>query len=800
MATVNSIFKNSAKIVNQGLTYAASNSEKAAANPLYINTEVSYTDNKFGETSIHLKAAIDQDLTNEYIKLLTQTESSAILSKYSKEITTTIGQPVDAFALHNLFNKANAVLNTLHKHGSNNAVRALNDFTKKLNTIYKAFQEQRAHADLEIQHAISKVNELLAIIREGNQVLLENQHKKDEQRYVDTQKRIWEATVELAKYFAISTRTVEDGTQEINIVTDKEIYNLVGRSTATEFFYKSDGISRINADEPFNNIVMRKLGRVEKNLYAVDDFVVVSSGRNSSDTIYKIKGGILGGLLEARDVMLPEIIKKINSIAEHLMRRVNTMHNDLTAPTGSSVLVGSKSFNLDTTIATQGKALIALINEQGKPLKYEDSNFIPLELDMAELDYGTGRVNVQSILTKINNYFSVENQRVEVSGIYDVKLVSKTDNIMLGNTLQLGVEVTNSMQDSETGIKITNLKVRNSVGTEIRSSVSNNVFHMIPADSRQKAVNGLSINIDNGFDSTGAAILNLHYPYTVEMVLETQSEKDSEPVFTKVIYEVEDPVLYTNDVNGILGKSFSVKQVLPARSGDTKFGQLKTTNMTNTIQASLVGSDGNNIINADTSGFLELRTNSEKYRIAILQVDKKMSGQASNMEEKMTAGFSEFFGLNDFFRFRDVTKLQNYQNAARDIAVREDILKNPKLFAYSVLNLYRKDGESSDIVSSYEVPIANYKIEKLWPDVAIKISDDIGNLIFDAASRTRDLNSSQQNYKSIQEYIEASLNSTQGVADNQPKLDLFLLAKRQEAAAASFACTQKLWEVFIGKF
>lgn len=800
MTTVNGILKNNANIVNEVLTHAASNSEKSTNNPLYINTEVLYTDNKFGETTIHLRAAIDEDLTNEYIKLLAQTERSAVLSKYSKEITNTIGQPVDAFALHNLFNKANTVLNDLHKHGSDNAVRVLNDFTKKLNTIYKTFQEQRAQADLEIQRAIFRINELLSVIREGNQILLENQHKKDEQNYVDTQKRIWEATTELAKYFSISTRTIEDGIQDINVVTDREIYNLVGKSTATEFFYNSDCISKINADEPFNSIVMRKLGKAEKSLYAVDDFVVVSSGRNSSDITYKIKDGILGGLLEARDLMLPEMIQKINGMAEHVMKRVNTMHNDLTAPTGLSVLTGSRSFNLDTVIAAQGKALIALIDEQGKPLKYEDNDFIPLELDMAELDHGTGQTNIQSIITRINDYFSAENQRVEVSSIYDVKLVSKSKNIAIGSTLQLGVEVTNAMHNSETGIKVTNLKVTNNVGTEIRSSVSSNISHMIPANIRQKMVNGLSINIESVDNASGLPLISLDYPYTVEMVLETQSERESGPVFTKVIYEISDPALYTNNVNGILGKSFSVKQVLQARPGDNNFGKLRTVNMTNAIQASLVNLQGGNINNADLSGLLELRTNSNKYKIAILQTDRKFSGQANNMDEKMTTGFSEFFGLNDFFRLRDTTELQNYQSAARDIAIREDILKNPKLFSYSTLDLYRKDFGNNNIVSAYEVSVANYKIETLWPDIATEISDDIGNLVFNAANKERGLNSLHQNHVSIQEYIEASLNTKQGVSDNQLKLDLFTLTKRQEAAATSFACTQKLWEVFINKF
>ncbi|CAG7591248.1 MAG: hypothetical protein AB8V23_01570 [Candidatus Midichloria sp.] len=801
MANIYNIFSSGSKIVNEGLVTATRNSESAAVDPLYIRTDIKYTDDRFGNIEAKLNAAINTDLTKGYIDMVSQAERSKIMNEYSNRIINAIGQPTDAFALHNLFNKVNGILSDLHRNGDRKAIIALNGLTRKLNSTHKTLQEMRGEADLNIEKSIFEINRLLATVREGNRVLRENQQRKDEQIYVDTQKSIWAAVSELAKYFSIATKTLDDGTQEINIVTDREIYNLVGRSSATEFAYKSEGVSNILSEEPFNRIVLRKLGVSSKSLYAVDDFTVVSSGTDSTNTEYKIQSGILGGLLEARDSLLTDALTNIDKLSEKLMGNMNAMHNTLTSRAGTPLLSGSVNFNLDSTVAAQGKALIALVDENGRPANCEGQDFIPLELDMAELDLNsTGQTNVQSIITRINDYFSADNSRVEVSGLYDIKLVSKSTEITNTNILELGVEVTNAMQTSKTGFKITNLKVNNSAGIEIKSDTNLNALNMIAAGARQKIVSGLNININNGIDASGNPIVNPTYPYTVELIVEVQSKDDSGPVCSKIVYEIGDPTLYANNVNGILGKSFSAKEVLPPTSGDINFGKLKVTNPTNILTSSLVNENGARISEAGIGGFLELRTNTNQYKIAILQVDEQMSGKANNVDQMLTAGFSEFFGLNDLFRPRSASNFQNYKNAAKDISIRNDILKNSKLFSYSQLTIYRKEGEKDNVVSSYEVGLSNYRIESKWPIIATDISKDIGNLIFHSECKYRKFKSLHENQVSILENIEAKLNTQQGFEDNQSKYDLFQLSSMQSALSIAFSNTLKVNQAFLDAF
>ncbi|CAK6537821.1 MAG: Flagellar hook-associated protein FlgK [Candidatus Midichloria mitochondrii] len=801
MANIYNIFSSGSKIVNEGVVTATRNSESAAVDSLYIRTDVKYTDDRFGNIEAKLNAAINTDLTKGYIDMVSQAERSKIMDEYSNRIINAIGQPNDAFALHNLFNKVNGILSDLHRNGDRKAIIALNKLTKKLNSIHETLQDMRGEADLNIEKSIFEINQLLATVREGNKVLRENQQRKDEQIYVDTQKSIWAATSELAKYFSIATKTLNDGTQEINIVTDREIYNLVGRSSATEFAYKSEGVSNILSEEPFNRIVLRKLGVSSKSLYAVDDFTVVSSGTDSTNTEYKIQSGILGGLLEARDGLLADALTNINKLSEKLMRNMNSMHNALTSRAGAPLLSGSVNFNLDSTVAAQGKALIALVDENGRPANYEGQDFVPLELDMAELDLNsTGQTNVRSIITRINDYFSADNRRVEVSGLYDIKLVSKSPQITNTNILELGIEVTNAMQTSETGFKITNLKVTNGAGIELKSDTNLNTLNMIAAGARQKIIPGLSIDTNNSIDASGNPIVAPTYPYTVELIVEVQSIDDSGPVYSKIVYEIGDPAFYANNVNGILGKSFSAKEVLPPNSGDTNFGKLKVTNPTNILTSSLVNESGAQISEAGIGGFLELRTNTNKYKIAILQVDEQMSGKANNVDRMLTAGFSEFFGLNDLFRPRDASNFQNYKNAAKDISIRNDILKNSKLFSYSQLTIYRKEGEKGNVVSSCEVGLSNYRIESKWPIIATDISKNIGNLIFHSECKHREFKSLHENQVSILENIEAELNTQQGFDDDQSKYDLFQLSSMQSALSIAFSNTLKVNQAFLDAF
>jgi len=804
MSIVSKIFSDTSREVKKEFVIESENAQKASLNSLYVRTDAKYIEDKFGNIELKLTAAINEDLTNNYVKLSAETERTKILSQYSNDIITLIGQPTDAFSLHNLFNKVSSSIGNLPSAGNASTVKSLNELTKKFNSVHKSLQEMRGDIDKKIEKATFEINALLGTIRDNNNILRENEHDKNNYSYIKAQKDIWAAATELSGYFSITAKTSEDGVQVVNIITDDQIYNLIGRGAATEFFYKSDGVSRILSDEPFDKIVLRKFGASSKGLHAVDDFPIVFSGTNSKDTEYRIKDGKLGGLLEARDSLTVNAIDEVNVLAGSLIEKMNSMHNKMSSYSGASVLSGSANFNLETIVANEGRAKIALIDENGKPLHYDKYDFIPLELDMKEFSkiYGSEQTNVQAILTKINDYFSSENRRAEISGLYDIKLISKSREINIMNNLELVVEVTNAMQDSEVGLKINALKVTNGDGTEISSSATIAAdFSIVEPGIRQSILSDLNITIENGKDSSGATLPGRApvYPYTIELSVEVQSKDDNQPVQSKVVYEINNPDDYSNAINKMLGKSFSAKKVLPATVDSTNYGELKKIDVMSYISADLVGAEGK-ISKSGFGGFLELRSKIEKHKISILQVDEGMFGKPNGKEENIRAGFSEFFGLNDIFQSKNNKNWQHYENAARDISIRSDILKNPKLLSYSQLNLYRKEGEAYNVVSAYEVPIGRYEIERLWPEISSSTSNEISNFVRDFVSKVKGFNLLYQNQKSIKDGVEEQLNTSQGFNDGQLEQDLITISQRQSNLYIALQYTLKLNQFFIDTF
>jgi hypothetical protein len=201
-----------------------------------------------------------------------------------------------------------------------------------------------------------------------------------------------------------------------------------------------------------------------------------------------------------------------------------------------------------------------------------------------------------------------------------------------------------------------------------------------------------------------------------------QSQNDINPTYSKVSYELQDIHSYANSANGILGKSFSANNISNSGFGNSiNFGEIK--NGVNILEAKLIDDNKGQVSDNDTLGSLRLSSFNDQYRIAIIEDNKGFDILLHNSSKKIKGSFNAIFGLNNFL-YMNKSPTNNY-NAARAIAIKPEIIKNPKLFSYTEANLINNESHN------YEISLENKKIYNLWSTNGKGFHDSIIKIIVD---------------------------------------------------------------------
>jgi hypothetical protein len=269
----------------------------------------------------------------------------------------------------------------------------------------------------------------------------------------------------------------------LNLVAQQNEYSLLTSMHTAQFTHKAVTAPELRASEDFTPLVVEKYS-YNKNF--ISSIKVVEGGQ--SEYITSSLGlGSMGALFKVRDVQIPEMLRKVDALTSEIVQMANSAHNKYTSIHGTQALTGTKSLRLDDTIAASGAIRVAAVDSNGRALKGGGKDLMPLELDLASLDLGSGKTNVKTVMHAINSYFSNGSQRVSIGGLSDIRLVTQAS--ATSGTVALGFTASNGLRSQGVGFDVTSITVRdkdNNVVAPDAVGLSN--AHTIAPDAQQQKI------------------------------------------------------------------------------------------------------------------------------------------------------------------------------------------------------------------------------------------------------------------------------------------------------------------------
>ena len=268
---------------------------------------------------------VDEGLLKSYLSSNSLTSNYSAKNDYLSKAETLLGTPqgnnsisANVSALQSAFDTfATDVTSSANRY---NLLNEASTITSRLNSISEELQKLRGDADLQVNEAVGRINDLLDEIDNLNDEIVKYDILKYDGK-ADLLDQRDEALRELSSYIDISYFKRENGEiviQTTNGITllDNDPHKLShsaltqASSTTT---YAGGGISGIYVD--------------------------------GKDITNSIKDGELKGLIEIRDTTLPSLQSQLDELAGNLMEQINQVHNRGTAyPNTPDILTGNRTF------------------------------------------------------------------------------------------------------------------------------------------------------------------------------------------------------------------------------------------------------------------------------------------------------------------------------------------------------------------------------------------------------------------------------------------------------------------------
>lgn len=236
-------------------------------------------------------------------------------------------------------------------------VQKMKDFTQGISDLASSVQDLRAKADAEIGDAVQRVNDLTSRIAALNGPIQRATLQGDSASALTDERDA--AVRELASLLEIQVS--QGSTGRINITTPTG-FTLVSESAAEATHIDLSGAS---AETVFAGMtVVRKNQDTGAPIGPAEPFE------------RHITGGTLRGLLDLRDVTLPNIAAEIGALAASTAEAYNAAHNASSAWPAPSALTGKDTGLLATdSLGFTGKTSLAVVDAQGKLVRRVDVDF-----------------------------------------------------------------------------------------------------------------------------------------------------------------------------------------------------------------------------------------------------------------------------------------------------------------------------------------------------------------------------------------------------------------------------------------
>ncbi len=395
---------------------------------------------------------------------------SEAVADYTDRLQTLLGRPGSQNSIYSYTQSFFNALQGLSQTPENASLRTTaigvaQSMARETRSLASGIYDMQYAIDQDIKRSIDTVNTNLKDIYSLNATISSN--KLLGRSVSELEDRRDTLLSQISDVIDIQTYTQSNGV--LNVFTaggfslvDENVYELsYNPASSPEFFANG------NATSPINIYRLNESGARTGS-----PSILVSSGIGAS-VATAITGGKLKGYLELRDKQLPDVLEKLDALAATVRDEINAVHNDGVAFPGANSYTGTRLLSGEDYSQWAGQVRIAVLDQAGKPIpsNYSDetSGLRPLLLDLSKLDTGNteGYPSVQGIISQINQYYGVPQNKVTLGKLNDIGLVLNNTSIP-GTTPQLDFDFQlDNLSGENSDLFVTNIQVLDDSNTDI---------------------------------------------------------------------------------------------------------------------------------------------------------------------------------------------------------------------------------------------------------------------------------------------------------------------------------------------
>jgi flagellar hook-associated protein 1 FlgK len=639
------------------------------------------------------------------------TMDSAIVSEYMGRAQIITGKPASENSLNayvdNFFSAMQDLADSPDKASlRENAVKTASTLARSMSDTAYGLEQLRYEAELDINRDIRTINETLTKLYDVNIAIANaDAMKQNKVGLYDTRDALVD---KISQYLDVRVRFMNDGQAHVSAaggigLVDYQLHQLSYTPAA--------GVDAFINDSQLGPITVAAVDR--KTMKAISPPVTLVAASTEGSISTTMKTGKLYGLLQIRNVKIPEILNTLDTLAQSMREQINALHNRGTGFPPPDSLTGQVAVDPNEVRSWQGSAMIALVNADGSaldnpyntidPLSQERGDFRPAQLNFnfnsGEGD--TGWHSAQTIADEINAYLGAQGSKWELGNLSNVRLVSNITNVPAGTAISMDFDFEN---------------ISTRVGTvQILGATINGV----PAASIPAA----PIDIQPGFAGRtgtgwGIAGTGVVGPNTIEVTVQVTDANGT--IST-------DTLTFTVD-NSAVADIKNDRFTAVANAGGDAY-QILPQNPNAKARAEFVKEDGS-LAGAGEFGYLRISTFNSNQRIAISEGTSFDNGRlfATPPEVGTGKGFSHYFGMNNFFNennnfVKDEPSLGNntFMNSALNLSIRENIIANSNYLSTGYLTqTHSPNADAGVVYYTYEIGAGNKQAVQAMADLGLR--------------------------------------------------------------------------------
>jgi flagellar hook-associated protein 1 len=357
----------SALQTNQAAMSVTANNIANVNTPDYARRQVNFNaaqagDNMAGVNINEVRRITNEFLAREVLSMNSGSQYYNIQQEYQDRLQSVIGSPDQERSLAGLLTNLMAQFNEVAIDPTSLPRKAdlmsdLDQLAKAISGLAGNIQSLRSDADQQIIEKINQVNNLTSQIFDLNRKIQSSVLAGADPSALEDQRD--SSLKELAGLLEITvTREANGGV----MVSTASGISLVG-AIRYELQYTSNGLA--NPSQVFPQITVHRVNSAD----GVAD-------PNGQDFNQHLGSGQLGGLINMRDVQLPEIAKELGALSSTVIDALNGVHNDNISFPAPNSLTGVNTGLLSTdSNGFTGLTQMAIVDENGALVRRVDIDF-----------------------------------------------------------------------------------------------------------------------------------------------------------------------------------------------------------------------------------------------------------------------------------------------------------------------------------------------------------------------------------------------------------------------------------------